>query len=91
MIERALNAEIKTEWTTGDAVYGQHTGLRRLDGRAWRARTAVTGTKDERLYASARIRINGPAETNERRLLARSWYRTSPSHVRSSIPERDPL
>ena len=105
MIERALDAGIEAEWTTGDAVYGQHTGLRRrleargmhyvmavpmnqraitpnpgsfgaegradqlfaaLDGRAWRTRTAGTGTKGERLYSWARIRINGPAET---------WYR----------------
>ena len=29
MIERALDAGIEAEWTTGDAVYGQHTGLRR--------------------------------------------------------------
>ena len=110
MIERALDAGIQAEWTTGDAVYGQHTGLRRrleargmhyvmavpmnqraitpapgslgaegradklfaaLDGRAWRTRTAGTGTKGERLYAWARIRINGPAETGEHWLLAR--------------------
>ena len=110
MIERALDAGIEAEWTTGDAVYGQHTGLRRrleargmhyvmavpmnqhaiaqargsvggegradelfaaLDGRAWRTRTAGTGTKGERLYAWARIRINGPAETGEHWLLAR--------------------
>jgi len=110
MIERALDAGIQAEWTTGDAVYGQHAGLRRrleargmhyvmavpmnqraitpapesfgiegradqlfaaLDGRAWRTRTAGTGTKGERLYAWARIRINGPAETGEHWLLAR--------------------
>ncbi|MBP2414732.1 SRSO17 transposase [Arthrobacter stackebrandtii] len=110
MIERALDAGIQAEWTTGDAVYGQHTGLRRrleargmhyvmavpmnqhaiarargsvggdgradelfaaLDRRAWRTRTAGTGTKGERLYAWARIRINGPAETGEHWLLAR--------------------
>ncbi|WP_158252400.1 transposase [Cryobacterium sp. Y57] len=29
MIERARDAGIEAEWTTGDAVYGQHTGLRR--------------------------------------------------------------
>ena len=29
MIERALDAGIQAAWTTGDAVYGQHTGLRR--------------------------------------------------------------
>ena len=110
MIERALDAGIQAEWTTGDAVYGQHAGLRRrleargmhyvmavpmnqraitpapesfgiegradqlfaaLDGRAWRTRTAGTGTKGERLYVWARIRINGPAETGEHWLLAR--------------------
>lgn len=110
MIERALDAGIQAAWTTGDAVYGQHSGLRRrleargmhyvmavpmnqraivpapgtlgvegradqlfaaLDGRAWRTRTAGTGTKGERLYAWARIRINGPAETGEHWLLAR--------------------
>lgn len=110
MIERALDAGIQAEWTTGDAVYGQHAGLRRrleargmhyvmavpinqraitpdpesfgtegradqlfaaLDGRAWRTRTAGTGTKGERLYAWAKIRINGPAETGEHWLLAR--------------------
>ena len=87
MIERALDAGIEAEWTTGDAVYGQHTELRRrleargmhyvmavpmnqraitptpdslgaegradqlfaaLDGRAWRTRTAGTGTKGGR-------------------------------------------
>ena len=42
-----------------------------LDGRAWRTRTAGSGTKGERLYAWARIRINGPAETGEHWLLAR--------------------
>jgi hypothetical protein len=42
-----------------------------LDGRAWRTRTAGTGTKGERLYSWARIRINGPAETGEHWLLAR--------------------
>lgn len=110
MIERALDAGIQAEWTTGDAVYGQHSGLRRrleargmhyvmavpmnqrvitpapasfgtegqadllfaaLDGRAWRTRTAGTGTKGERLYDWARIRINGPAETGKHWLLAR--------------------
>ncbi len=110
MIERALDAGIQAEWATGDAVYGQHTGLRRrleargmhyvmavpmnqrvitagpgllgtewradeffasLDGRAWRTRTAGTGTKGERLYAWARGRINGPSETGEHWLLAR--------------------
>ncbi|WP_253867946.1 IS701 family transposase [Promicromonospora umidemergens] len=108
MIERALDAGIEAEWTTGDAVYGQHAWLRgrleargmhyvmavpmnqraitpgtlgvegradqlfaALDGRAWRTRTAGTGTKGERLYAWARIRINGPAETGEHWLLAR--------------------
>lgn len=110
MIERALDAGIQAEWATGDAVYGQHPGLRRrlearglhyvmavpmnqrvitpapdsfgtegradalfaaIDGRAWRTRTAGTGTKGERLYAWARIRINGPAETGEHWLLAR--------------------
>lgn len=107
MIERALDAGIEAEWTTGDAVYGQHAGLRRrleargmhyvmavpmnqhaiarargsvggegradelfaaLDGRAWRTRTAGTGTKGERLYAWARIRINAPHR--DRRALA---------------------
>ena len=29
MIERALDAGIEAEWVTGDAVYGQHAGLRR--------------------------------------------------------------
>lgn len=29
MIERALDAGIEAAWTAGDAVYGQHTGLRR--------------------------------------------------------------
>lgn len=29
MIERALDAGIEAEWATGDAVYGQHAGLRR--------------------------------------------------------------
>ncbi|GAC1503885.1 MAG: IS701 family transposase [Pseudarthrobacter sp.] len=110
MIERALDAGIQAEWATGDAVYGQHAGLRRrlearglhyvmavpmnqrvitpapgsfgaegradelfaaLDGRAWRTRTAGTGTKGERLYAWATIGINGPAETGEHWLLAR--------------------
>jgi SRSO17 transposase len=110
MIERALDAGIEAAWTTGDAVYGQHSGLRRrleargmhyvmavpmnqraivpdpgtlgvegradrlfaaLDGRAWRTRTAGTGTKGERLYAWARIRVNGPAEAGEHWLLAR--------------------
>lgn len=110
MIERALDAGIQVEWATGDAVYGQHAGLRRrlearglhyvmavtmnqrvitpapgsfgtedradelfaaLDGRAWHTRTAGTGTKGERLYAWARIRISGPAETGEPWLLAR--------------------
>ena len=109
MIERALDAGIEAEWTTGDAVYGQHSGLRRrleargmyyvmavpmnqhaitptpgtlgiegradqlfvaLDGRAWRTRTAGTGTKGERLYSWARIRINCPAEIGEHWLLA---------------------
>jgi len=110
MIERALDAGIEAAWTTGDAVYGQHTGLRRrleargmhyvmavpmnqrvitpgpgllgtewradklfasLDGRAWRTRTAGTGTKGNRLYDWARTRINGPAESGEHWLLAR--------------------
>ena len=110
MIERALDAGIEAAWTTGDAVYGQHTGLRRrleacgmhyvmavpmnqrvitpgpellgttwradelfasLDGRAWRTRTAGTGTKGNRLYDWARTRINGPAESSEHWLLAR--------------------
>ena len=35
MIERALDAGIEAEWVTGDAVYGQHTGLRRrLEARS---------------------------------------------------------
>lgn len=42
-----------------------------LDGRAWRTRTAGTGTKGERLYTWARIRINRPAETGEHWLLGR--------------------
>ncbi len=110
MIERALDAGIEAQWATGDAVYGQHAGLRRrleargmhyvmavpmnqraitpepgtvgvegradalfaaLDGRAWRTRTAGAGTKGERLYAWARIRINGPTEAGEHWLLAR--------------------
>ena len=29
MIDRALDAGVEAEWVTGDAVYGQHTGLRR--------------------------------------------------------------
>ncbi|WP_446698790.1 hypothetical protein [Arthrobacter sp. H16F315] len=29
MIDRALDAGIPARWATGDAVYGQHTGLRR--------------------------------------------------------------
>ena len=29
MIERALDAGIQAAWTAGDAVYGQHSGLRR--------------------------------------------------------------
>lgn len=95
---------------TGDAVYGQHSGLRGrleargmhyvmgvaanhrviipdpasfgtegradelfdgLDGRAWRTRTAGAGTKGNRLYSWARIRINGPTETGEHWLLGR--------------------
>ncbi len=46
-----------------------------LDKRAWRTRTAGTGTKGERRYAWARIRINGPAETGERWLLARRYLK----------------
>ena len=42
-----------------------------LDRRAWRTRTAGTGTKGNRLYDWARARINGPAETGEHWLLAR--------------------
>lgn len=34
MIERALDAGVPARWATGDAVYGQHSGLRRsLEGR----------------------------------------------------------
>jgi SRSO17 transposase len=34
MIERALDAGVPAKWATGDAVYGQHSGLRRiLEGR----------------------------------------------------------
>lgn len=29
MIDRALDAGIPAAWASGDAVYGQHTGLRR--------------------------------------------------------------
>lgn len=29
MIERALDAGVPAKWVTGDAVYGQHFGLRR--------------------------------------------------------------
>ncbi|GAA1497594.1 hypothetical protein GCM10009628_25980 [Paeniglutamicibacter kerguelensis] len=42
-----------------------------LGGRAWRTRTAGTGTKGERPCAWARMRINGPSDTGERWLLAR--------------------
>lgn len=41
-----------------------------LDGHAWRTRTIGTGTKGERLYSWARIRVNCPAETGEHWLLA---------------------
>lgn len=118
MNERALDAGIEAEWTTGDAVYSQHSGLRRrrlevrgmpyvvavpmnqraitpalgtlgvegradelfvaLNGRAWRTRTAGTGAKGERLYAWARIRISGPAESGEHWLLARRCAKTPP-------------
>ena len=39
MIERALDAGIEAEWATGDAVYGQHSGLcRRLEARGMHCR-----------------------------------------------------
>lgn len=42
-----------------------------LDPRAWRERTAGTGSKGERIYAWAKLRINGPGEDGEHWLLAR--------------------
>lgn len=42
-----------------------------LDARAWRTRTAGAGTKGDRHYAWARIRINGPTQNGEHWLLAR--------------------
>lgn len=42
-----------------------------LDPRAWRERTAGTGSKGERVYAWAKQRINGPGEDGEHWLLAR--------------------
>ncbi|MDQ2743655.1 MAG: IS701 family transposase [Chloroflexota bacterium] len=42
MIDRALDAGIEAEWVTGDAVYGQHAGLRRrLEARGMRYVMAV--------------------------------------------------
>lgn len=42
-----------------------------LDPRAWKERTAGTGSKGERIYAWAKLRINGPGEGGEHWLLAR--------------------
>nr|WP_158254117.1 transposase [Cryobacterium sp. Y50] len=62
MIERALDAGIETDWTTGDAVYGQHTGLRRrLEARGMHYvmavpmnQRAITPTPDS-LCAEGRV------------------------------------
>lgn len=42
-----------------------------MDARAWRTRTAGAGTKGDRQYAWARIRINGPTDNGKHWLLAR--------------------
>lgn len=110
MIDRALHAGVPAKWVTGDAVYGQHAGLRAgledrgvhyvlavpsnqrviaatgrlgakvradelvtaLSGRSWRTRSAGEGSKGQRRYGWARVRIKGPNDENaEHWLLAR--------------------
>lgn len=51
-----------------------------LDLRAWRERTAGTGSKGERIYAWAKLRINGPGDHGEHWLLAR-WSVKDPSDL----------
>ena len=97
MLRRARGAGVPARWVTGDAVYGQHGGLRAaieelglsyvlavpvsqqviadgpklagehragdliaaLPAQAWRTRSAGSGTKGQRRYHWARIRIHG--------------------------------
>lgn len=110
MIERAVEAGVPAAWVTGDAVYGQHSRLRKsledkglsyvlavpsnqrviakraglgqefradaliatLTGRSWRMLSAGQGSKGDRRYAWARVRVNGARDPEaEYWLLAR--------------------
>ncbi|RAX49206.1 IS701 family transposase [Arthrobacter sp. AQ5-05] len=74
MIERALDAGIEAAWTTGDAVYGQHSGLRRrLEARGMHYVMAVPMNQRAIVPAPGTLGVEGRADQLFAALDGRAW------------------
>jgi SRSO17 transposase len=77
MIARALDADVPAGWVTGDEVYGQHSGLRRmLEGRQMPYVLAVP--VNQRVIATVEGKVaESRADALAKRLPAQAWKKIS--------------